>query len=365
MIRPTMESKEYEIEKQEYRAGVVSKILFIIACVVVLVVVTTLSCSVGTGYGFLETFGILWDHVAGVELEFRSPEWWADYYVWNNVVPGVVMALVAGAGLALAGTVMQSMMENPLADPYTTGISSGACLGAVSAIIMGFSFATVASGMGIVVNAFVGALIPAVIVIMLVRYVGNSPSTMILIGTALSFFFNSMVTLIMITADAADLQSAFLWQIGSVSKAAWSDLPLMVAMVIISSILVQAVSTKLNIMSLGENSAKSLGLDVSQFRMLCLILVSILIASIISFTGVIGFIGLVAPHMVRYIVGGDNKFVVPGSILMGAIILVIADVISRSLYGFGNVPIGIVMSFIGAPVFLYLIVRKKSQKEVF
>jgi iron complex transport system permease protein len=118
-------------------------------------------------------------------------------------------------------------------------------------------------------------------------------------------------------------------------------------------------------MALGEKSAKSLGLDVVQFRMLCIILTSVLIASIISFTGIIGFIGLVAPHMTRYLVGGDNKFVVPGSIILGSTVLVIADLVSRLLTGFGYIPLGVVMSFIGAPVFLYLIVRRKAQKEVF
>ena len=260
---------------------------------------------------------------------------------------------------------MQSIMENPLADAYTTGISSGACLGAVAALISGFTFASFASGMGIVVNAFIGALVPAVIVIFLTRLVGNSPSTMILIGTALSYFFNAMVTLIMVTASSESLQDAYMWQIGSVSGASWSDIPLMFVMVLISSILVQLVASKLNLMSLGEKSAKSLGLDVSKFRMLCLILISFLVASIISFTGIIGFIGLVAPHMARYIVGADNRFAVPLSVMMGAIVLVMADVVSRLLYTYGNVEVGIIMSFLGAPVFLYLIIRRKSAKEVF
>ena len=142
-------------------------------------------------------------------------------------------------------------------------------------------------------------------------------------------------------------------------------MPLMVVMTIASAILVQLSSSKLNIMSLGEKSAKSLGLDVVEFRMLCIILASVLIASIISFTGIIGFIGLVAPHITRFLVGGDNKFVVPGSIIMGSTVLVLADLASRMLATFGNIPLGVVMSFIGAPVFLYLIVRKKSHKDVY
>ncbi len=352
-------------QKEAYKSTIARKMTFLAICAVVLIITTIVSCSVGTGYEFAKTAQVIWDHITGSTYPVRSPDWWADYYIFNNVMPGVILALIAGAGLALAGTVMQSMMENPLADAYTTGISSGACLGAVVAIIMGFSFSTITASAGIVVNAFIGSLIPAIIVIMMVKYIGNSPSTIILIGTALTFFFNSMVTLVMITSSAESLQDAYIWQVGSVTNASWTDMPLMFVMTIASAVLVQLSSNKLNIMSLGEKSAKSLGLDVVQFRMLCIILTSILIASIISFTGVIGFIGLVAPHMTRYLVGGDNRFVVPGSIIMGSTVLVLADLASRMLTDFGNIPLGVVMSFIGAPVFLYLIVRRKSGKEVF
>lgn len=360
-----MSADEFESGKEAYKSSLSRKVTFLVVCLLILILTTVISCSVGTGYEFTKTLQVIWDHITGTTYEPRSPDWWADYYIFNNVMPGVIMALIAGAGLALAGTVMQSIMENPLADAYTTGISSGACLGAVVAIIVGFSYSTIISGAGIVINAFIGSLIPAIIVILMVRYVGNSPSTIILIGTALTFFFNSLVTLVMITASAESLQDAYIWQVGSVTNASWSDMPLMVVMTIASAILVQLSSSKLNIMSLGEKSAKSLGLDVVEFRMLCIILASILIASIISFTGIIGFIGLVAPHITRFLVGGDNKFVVPGSIIMGSTVLVLADLASRMLATFGNIPLGVVMSFIGAPVFLYLIVRKKSHKDVY
>ena len=360
-----MTDGEYDSQKEEYKNTVARKISIIIGCLVLMVIVTLISASIGTDTEFTKTAQVIWDHLAGNTYPVRTQEWWDDYYIFNNILPGVVMAAIAGAGLALAGTVMQSIMENPLADAYTTGISSGACLGAVTAIIMGFAYSTAASGAGIVVNAFIGSLIPAVIIIFMVRWIGNSPATIILVGTALTFFFNSMVTFVMITASAESLQDAYVWQVGSVTGASWGQIPLMLVLTVLSAVLVQVSSRKLNIISLGENSAKSLGLDVARFRMLCIVLTSVLIASIISFTGVIGFIGLVAPHIVRYLIGGDNRFVVPGSILMGATILVLADMFSRLLQDFGNVPLGVVMSFVGAPIFLYLIVRKKSQKDVF
>ena len=360
MIEQTVES-----EKDVYLNSRAKKFSVLALLAVALVIVTVLACTIGTGYDFAYVFKVIWDHITGTSYVPASSEWWADYYIWNNVMPEILMALIAGAGLSIAGAVMQSIMENPLADAYTTGISSGACLGAVSAMIMGFGFATAASGMGVILNAFVGALIPAVVIILLTRYIGNSPATMILVGSALSFFFNALMTLLMVTASAETLQDAYLWQIGSVTKADWEDIPLMIVSVAVSSVLVQIVASKLNVLSLGENTAKSLGVDVSQFRMLCLILISVLVASIISFTGIIGFIGLVAPHIARTLMGSDNRFVIPGSIILGSLILVAADLVSRLLYSYGTVPIGVVMSFVGAPVFLYLIISKKTRRSIY
>ncbi|MBR1973241.1 MAG: iron ABC transporter permease, partial [Candidatus Methanomethylophilaceae archaeon] len=250
-----------------------------------------LSCAIGTGYGFFETYQIILDHIMGV-VPANKAEWWADHYVWENVLPSVVAAIIAGAGLALGGSVMQSMMGNPLADPYTTGISSGACFGAVASITLGLSFSSLGGEMGIVAMAFVGALVPALMMILLSKYINTSPSTLILIGTAISYFFNAMVTYVMVIADADALQDAFIWQIGAVSDLHWSDIPLMLCVVAIGSVLIMVVSNKLNLMMMGDNSAKTMGLDVENFRMLCLILISILVASIISFTGIIGFVGL-------------------------------------------------------------------------
>ena len=354
-----------ESVEEEYIQAIAKKTMLLATFIIALVVLAIFSTSIGTGYGFFETYDTIIKHISGVEYIVASPEWWRGHYICNNVLPSVVISIIAGAGLAIGGTVMQSMMGNPLADPYTTGVSSGACMGAVSAIIMGFSFSSVTGEMGIVTNAFICALIPAFIVIGISRYIGNSPSTMILIGIAMSYFFNSMVTLLMISTDSDTLQSAFLWQIGSVNNTHWGDVPLMLTVVVIAGIAIQFASSKLNLLTLGDANAKSLGLDVENFRVMCLIILSILVASIISYTGIIGFVGLISPHIARFIIGGDNKFVAPASILIGALTLTIANMISHMLVGYGDIPIGVIMSFIGAPLFLYLVVRSKSNREVF
>ena len=256
------------------------------------------------------------------------------------------------ASLAVCGTLMQAIMGNPLADPYSTGISSGACFGAVVAIVVGISFASVASEVGLVTNAFIGALVPAGLIILISSKIRMTPATLILLGTAISYFFNSMITYLMVTTDADTLKSAYMWQIGSLDGMSWGYIPLMLAVTVLGSAFVMLMSRKLNVMSLGENSATSLGIDVQRFRTTCLVIMAFMTASIVAFTGIIGFVGLVAPHLVRLLVGSDNRFVMPISMAVGALLLLIADYLA---YQLSNIPVGVVMSIIGSPVFLLLI----------
>ena len=284
-----------------------------------------------------------------------------DYFVVEERLPRIVVGIATGAGLAACGCVMQSVLKNPLADPYSTGISSGACFGAVAAIVVGVSFSSVTGEMGIVTNAFIGALIPAMLIIFISERVRMTPATLILLGTAISYFFNSMITYVMVTTDADTLKSAYLWQVGSLDGMTWSSVPLMLAVTIVGSAFVMMATRKLNVMSLGENSAISLGIDVQKFRIICLALMAVMTAAIVSYTGIIGFVGLVAPHIVRLVIGSDNKFVVPISMAVGAFLLLFADYIA---YQLSNIPVGVVMSLIGSPVFFILIVLQSRKSGV-
>ena len=192
-----------------------------------------------------------------------------------------------------------------------------------------------------------------------------SPVTLILVGVAISQFFGSITTLVSVGADEETLQGAYLWQVGSLNNFVWDDLTLMTILLVMGSIALYVVSWKFNVISLGDDNAKALGVDAEKFRLISMAVLAVMTMSVVAYTGIIGFVGLIAPHITRYIIGGDNKFVIPAGMLMGAIILCLADLLSRCLLDFGNVPIGVVMSFIGAPIFLYLIVRSKSDKEVF
>lgn len=342
---------------ERYHRQIIKKIMILLVCIIGIVLsFGLLSVSTFDVISLSQSYEIIFNHLKGTTYPSRSVEWWADKYIWEAAIPRGLAAIIAGSSLAVAGSLMQSLMNNPLADPYSTGISSGACFGAVSAIIMGVSFSAFASEYGLVVNAFIGSLVPALIIIVISKKIQMTPATLILIGTALSYFFNSMVTYMMVTADVESLQSAYMWQIGTLGNISWESLPTMFMMSLIGIIFTLFMSRQLNILALGDNSAKTLGLDVESFRTLCLTIIALMTAAIIAFTGIIGFVGLVAPHIIRMIIGSDNRFVVPISMAVGAFLLIVADYIAVSV----GTPVGLIMSVIGSPIFLILIIWQRK-----
>ena len=349
---------------QEYHHQIFRKIIVFIASVAgIILFVGLFSIDSYPGIDLKETYEIIWNHILGSGYEPRSLYWWADRHIWSTAIPHILVAILAGVSLAVCGTLMQSLMGNPLADPYSTGISSGACFGAVAAIVMGATVFSFTNQYGIVVNAFIGAMIPALLIIYLSSRIRMTPATLILLGTAISYFFNSLITYMMVTTDADTLKSAYLWQIGSLDGMTWESIPIMLIVTIFGSIFVVFAANKLNVMSLGENSAKSLGVDVQQFRTICLAVMAVMTSVIVAFTGIIGFVGLVSPHIVRILVGSDNKFVLPISMAFGALLLLIADYIAFQL---SNIPVGVVMSVIGSPIFLILIIyHTRSRGSVY
>ncbi len=349
---------------ETYHHGIARKIALLAVCLVgIILIVGILSVSEYNSITLMQAYEIIWNHITGVSYEPRSEYWWADRYIWNRVLPRASIAIIAGASLAACGTLMQAITNNPLADPYSTGISSGACFGAVMAIIVGMSYSSMTGETGIVTNAFIGAMVPALLIILISEKINASPATMILIGAALSYFFNSMMTYLMVTTDADTLQSAYLWQVGSLDGLTWSAVPIMLVITAIGSAFILLMSKKLNVISLGDNSALSLGLDAQKFRTICLGVMAIMTAAVIAYTGIIGFVGIVAPHIVRLIIGSDNRYVVPISMTMGAMLLLIADYIAICL---SDIPAGVIMSLIGSPIFFALILwQRKSYGAVY
>ena len=346
-----------------YHLATVRKVA-VLVCSIIGVVFTVgfISLSVCDDITLAEAYNYIWNHLIGTQYEPRSQDWWNDRFIWNRSIPRALTAIVAGISLAAAGVMMQSLMNNPLADPYSTGISSGACFGAVSAIVTGAMLNTAFGNNTTVVFAFIGAMIPALIIILISSRIIVTPATLILLGTAISYFFNSMITYLMVTTDADTLQSAYIWQIGTLNTVTWDQMPIIVSISLAGSFIVLLLSKKLNLLSLGDNSAKSLGLDVETFRIICLTLMAVMTAGIVSFTGILGFVGLVTPHIVRFLVGSDNKFVTPIAMAFSAFLLLISDYLAQTVF---DVQVGAVLALIGSPIFFILIVMQRKGKGVY
>lgn len=349
-----------EVE-QDYRRYLLRKVLFILAFGLGCVVVAGISLSYnGRGIGFTDAYGYILGHLTGMTYERGTPEWFDDYVVWNTYLPRVAIAVIAGCGLAVCGVMMQAVLANPLADPYTTGVSDGATLGATVAIITGLTFSNVAGSMGIAVNAFIGAMVPAAILIVLSSVVRMTPATCILAGTAMSGIFGGIQTLITYSASPEELTAALRWGIGSFNQVTWDSCTLPFIVTVAGVIIAFVLHKGLNLLTLGDAGAKSLGLDVERFKALCMVVTAIVAAAIVCYVGIIGFVGLIAPHMVRMVLGGDNRYVIPASMLVGSFLLLLSDLLSRVLIYPDELRVGLVMSVIGAPVFLYMIVRRRS-----
>lgn len=340
----------------EYRASRAKKILAIIVLIAVLLLASIYGLSVGSyPIDFIDVYNIVIDHLLHLDDPLSSTD---ERVVWNTRMPRLMFAIVAGAGLAVAGAAMQSMMKNPLADPYTTGISSGASFGAVIAIAFGISIGSTSAGTTIL--AFFFALVPATVILLLSTFKKTTPSMMILAGLSVMYIFNAMTQYIMLVVDSETMEAAYQWTIGTLSKSSWSTLPIMLIVVVLGSFAILSMTKYLNAMNSGDNYAKTVGVDVKRIRIIILVLVSVIAAAIVSFTGIIGFVGLVAPHITRIFLGSDNKLLIPGSLLVGAVVLVICDIVAK-LFTTTALPIGIVTAFIGGPMFLFLIIRQKKE----
>ena len=353
-------SEDADIEQQEasfldYKRYVARKWVFMAICVVVIVLVTGYAVTYGTyDIGFLESYQIIWDHITGNITDTTK-----DHIIVNLRMPRVVVGIVAGAGLAVAGAVMQSTLMNPLADSYTTGVSSGASFGATLAMTMGM---TAASGsQAIVINAFLFALIPTAMIISASKMKNTSPTVMIMAGIAIMYIFNAFTTVLKLWADESTLAEVYHWQVGSLAGTSWNEVPIMIVAVLAGTIAVQLLSRKLNVLATGDETARALGIDASKMRTILLMIVALMSAAVVSFTGLIGFVGLVTPHVVRIFIGADNRYLIPASAIAGSALLVTADLLGRAILSPVVLQVGVVMAFIGGPMFLWLLMRKNTR----
>ncbi len=341
--------------QNDFKKYVWKKYIFIILCIVISSIVAIYALTIGTyPIGFVESFEILINHITGNITNVTK-----DMIIVDVRLPRIVLGIIVGVGLAVAGVTMQSVLKNPLADPYTTGISSGASFGATIAITAGIGLA---AGSGfIVINAFIFSLVPVLLIVIISGLRKTTPTTMILSGIAIMYVFNAITTVLMLMSDPDDLAAVYSWQVGTLSTATWDSIPISLTFTAIGVIILGILSSKLNVLSSGDECAKSLGVDANKLRIISLVIVSLITASIVSFTGIIGFVGLVSPHVVRLFIGSDNRYLIPASAVFGVLLVLASDLIGRTIIAPAILQVGVVTAFLGGPLFLYLLIKQKKE----
>jgi iron complex transport system permease protein len=281
--------------------------------------------------------------------------------LWDIRLPIALMAVVVGAALSLAGALMQTVLNNPLASPFTLGLSAAASFGAALSLAFGVTVLPIAADYVLPVNAFVMAMLTALVIHVLSLRRGVTAETIVLLGIALVFTFNALLALVQYFASEQAVAAIVFWTMGSLTKATWAKLGITSLVVVaVLPILARRVWA-LTALRLGDDKAASFGVDVRRLRLQTLVIVSLLAAFPVAFVGTIGFIGIVGPHIARLMLGEDQRFFLPASVLSGALILSLSSVVSKSMIPGTIFPIGVVTSLIGIPFFIALVLGSKRR----
>ena len=358
MTTLTAHNSEQKSElKQKYKNYIGKRIVFIFGIIVLIILFVTFAIMVGTAdLSLHDIFNALLYRFFPNHFE---SEHLTQVLVWKLRLPRIVMGILAGLGLGAAGCTMQSVLRNPLADPYMLGVASSATFGASLAILIGSG---IFSGQYMIIgNAFIFALLCSFLILGLSSRKGATPQAMILTGVAMMFLFSALTTFLQYFAEAEAVKAAVFWTIGDLGKATWEKNSIVAVVIFVCIPLLIWKAWDMNIMGAGDESAKSLGVKVERVRIFTMVVTSLMIASIVSFTGTIGFIGLVAPHITRMVIGGDNRYLLPASALVGAALLLLSDTIARLIMAPVILPVGIVTAFLGVPLFIYLIMKKGKE----
>lgn len=330
-----------------YKAQLGAKALYLGVAGILLVTAAAIGLCLGaSGLGLRETVRSLFVDTGR-----------AHSIIWMLRLPRVVMAALVGCGLGISGAVFQAVLRNPLASPFTLGIGSGAGFGAVTVIIFfgGYHTYLVAGG------AFVFALVSSCLILAVARIRRASTETMILSGIAQMFLFSSLTSLFQYMGTMEQVHEIVFWFFGSLSKAGWREIGLAAVMILGPLPFLVSRAWDFNLLTAGDDSAMSLGIDVERLRLSAVVAASLMTAGCICFTGVIGFVGLVAPHITRMSIGGDHRFLLPASGLTGAVVVLVADTVGRTVWAPQVLPIGIMTSFVGVPFFFFLLMRKSKE----
>lgn len=277
--------------------------------------------------------------------------------LWYLRMPQTLTAALVGACLGIAGLMMQTILANPLASPYTLGFSAAAGFGAAFVILFGTAL-PVAMWFGVPLAAFVGTLVAASLVYLVARFRGASPEMLVLAGIAVLFFFQSLQSLLQFMAAPEVLQQIVFWLFGSLLKATWTSVKVITVLLALCLPFILRDAWNLTALRLGDGNAASLGLDIDALRRRVLLIVAVLTAAAVSFTGTIGFVGLIAPHVARSLVGEDHRFSLPMAGIMGAVVLVAASVVGKIISPGAVIPVGIITAIAGIPMLMGVILKK-------
>ncbi|RUT26186.1 iron ABC transporter [Asaia sp. W19] len=280
-------------------------------------------------------------------------------------LPRVVLALLVGAGLGAAGAVMQGLFRNPLADPGLIGVSSGAALGTTLMIVQGpiWFGAGIIARWGIPAGGMLGACaLTLVLQAMSTRQGGISTNRLVLAGVALGALASAATGILLYRANDTALRDLTFWSMGGLSGARWPEIDILAPLILLALLLLMALTRPLNLLLAGEENAMLMGCRVRAVKYLSLFAVMMAVGPAVSFSGVIGFVGVIVPHLVRLVCGPDHRFLIPGSALLGAILLVLSDTLARVIASPAEVPVGIITAGLGAPVFIWLLLRLRDQE---
>ncbi len=285
-----------------------------------------------------------------------------EVIVWDFRLPVAVTAILVGAILAIAGAQMQTILNNPLAEPFTLGVSSAASFGAALAIVTGWSLVPGVGHLLVTMNAFVFALATCALVLFASRLKGIGAETMILFGIAIFFTFNAALAIMQYMASEDELARIVFWMMGSLSRASWEKIGLGGLLLVVILPICFWRSWQLTALRMGEEAAISFGVDVERIRVEMLIIISLLAATAVAFVGTVGFVGLVGPHIARMIVGEDQRYFLPLSALVGALVMSLTSVVSKMITPGVIYPIGIITALIGVPIFIILILNTRKER---
>ncbi|TSD47593.1 iron ABC transporter permease [Rhodococcus sp. KBS0724] len=332
----------------------------LIGLTVALVIVAVLSACIGqVPTSPLEVLSSIM-HRIGLDIGPMPAHPSGEVTLWEVRFPRVVLAICVGAALGCSGALLQGVFANPLAEPGVIGVSSGAAVGASAVIVVGGSFV---AGWAIAAAAFVSGLVTTAIVYLFARHEGRTEVvTLVLTGVAVNAFAGGLIAFFTFIASPSARDQIVFWQLGSLNGATWSSVMVVAPMAVAGIAATMAIASRLDLLALGEHAARHLGVNVERLRQLAVLIVALLVSASVAFTGIILFVGLVVPHLMRIVVGPGHRALIPASALTGALVLLLADLGSRSLIDNADLPLGMLTALVGGPFFFWLLRRTRSQQ---